>query len=251
MGAFRAILFNASALLWTGILALFYLPLLLFPRKETQRFARFWIRGIMVLLKVCCRLDHRIEGLENLPHGPAILAAKHQSAWDTIVFHLLVPDPVFILKRELFRVPVFGWFLKHAGNIGIDRRAGFRAIRQMLPLVGQRLAEGAQIVVFPEGTRVAPGARRPYQPGIAALYARFPVPLVPIALDSGRFWGRRSFLKHPGTITLRILPPLPRALPRDAFLAHLETRIEEACASLGAQGCLGKTGKTGTVPATD
>jgi 1-acyl-sn-glycerol-3-phosphate acyltransferase len=233
----RSLVFTALALAWTAILALVYLPLLGLPRRWLQRAARLWIRGLMGLLAVICKLRYRVLGAETMPRGPLLIAAKHQSAWDTLIFHLLCDDPIFVLKRELLKVPVFGWYLRVAGNVAIDRRAGFRAIKAMMPEVERRLAEGAQIIVFPEGTRTAPGERRPYQPGIAAIAAHAAVPIVPVALNSGLFWGRRQLRKRPGTITLRILPPLRPGGDRRALMAELEAAIEQAthelCAAAG------------------
>ena len=234
--ALRSALFAGVALLWTGVLAMVLAPLaVLLPRKRLQRAAALWCRGLVALARVCCGLRWRLVGCEHLPKGAAVLAVKHQSAWDTLIFHVLLDDPVYVLKRELLRVPVLGWFLARTGNIAIDRAAGASAIRAMLPAVRERLAEGAQVVVFPEGTRAAPGTRRRYQPGIAALYAQTEAPAVPVALNSGLYWGRRSFLKYPGLITVEVLPPLPRGLTRDAFLAELEQRIETATARLVAE----------------
>lgn len=222
--------FAVLAAIWTVALAVLYLPLLALPRRWTQAGARLWARGLMALLALCCGLRHRVRGRQHLPAGASVIAARHESAWETLIFHLLLADPVFVLKEELFRVPLFGWYLRRAGNIGIPRDAGFRAIKTMLPAVARRLDEGAQIIVFPEGTRLAPGERRPYHPGIAAIYARAAAPVVPVAHDAGRFWGRRSFLKRPGTITLAFLPPIPPGLAREAFLATLAERIEAASA---------------------
>jgi 1-acyl-sn-glycerol-3-phosphate acyltransferase len=132
------------------------------------------------------------------------------------------------LKQELIRLPVLGWYLRLAGNIPIDRSAGFRSLKIMLPAAQQAVAAGAQIVVFPEGTRTAPGQHRPYQPGVAALYQRLALPVVPVALNSGLLWGREKFLKYPGTITLQVLPPIPPGLDRRAFMQLLEERIETA-----------------------
>jgi 1-acyl-sn-glycerol-3-phosphate acyltransferase len=224
----RSALFAALACAWTAVLMLLFLPLLALPRKQFQYAAAIWCRGVIGLARTCCGISWRVTGSENLPRGPAIIAAKHQSAWDTLIFHLLLDDPVFVLKRELLVVPFLGWYLRKAGGIGIDRSAGFRAIRSMLPRVDRALDEGSQIIVFPEGTRTAPGQRRPYQPGVAALYARAEVPLIPIALNSGMVWGRRKFLKFPGVITFEVLPAMPKGWERGRFLRELEQRIEEA-----------------------
>jgi 1-acyl-sn-glycerol-3-phosphate acyltransferase len=231
----RSALFSVLALLWTGVLSLLYLPLLLAPRHVMQRAAALWCLGLITLVGVCCGLRWRVIDRENLPEGAAVIAAKHQSAWDTLIFHVLVDDPVFVLKRELLQVPLLGWYMRKAGSIAVDRAAGFRAMKGMLPEVERALADGAQVIVFPEGTRTAPGQRRLYQPGIAAIYARVDAPIVPIALNSGMFWSRRGFLKFPGLITLQILPPMPRGMHRTEFMDELERRIEATTDRLCAE----------------
>ena len=237
----RSLAFNLLALLWTALLAIAFLPLLALPRRFIQAGARLWIRGILALVAAICGLRYRVLGAERIPRAPALLAAKHQSAWDTLIFHLLCDDPVYVLKRELVHIPLFGWYLRKAGNIGIDRAAGAQSLRVMLPKVKRRLADGCQVIIFPEGTRTPPGTRRPYQPGIAALYPRFAVPLLPIALNSGLFWERRGFRKSPGVITLEVLEPLPAGLDRRLLLRELETRIETATNRLCTSGTASET----------
>ena len=231
----RSALFSLVALLWTSFLALLYLPLLLAPRQVMQRAAAFWCRGLIWLVGICCGLRWRLVGRDNLPAGAAVIAAKHQSAWDTLIFHVLVADPVFVLKRELLSVPLIGWYMRKGGSIPIDRAAGFRAIKAMLPAVDRALANGAQVIVFPEGTRTPPGQRRPYHPGIAAIYAHGGAPIVPVALNSGLYWRRRGFLKYPGLITLEVLPAMPSGMKRAAFMDELERRIEAATERLCAE----------------
>lgn len=246
--AVRSAAFIVVAYLWTGMLVFLYLPLLaLLPRRRMQWWGALWCRGALLLARLICGIRRRVIGREQVPAGPVILAAKHQSAWDGVIFHHLFPDPVFVLKEELLRVPMFGLYLRRLGNIGIDRGAGFRAMKQMLPAVAARLGEGAQVIVFPEGTRVAPGAPPAYHPGIYALYQRFAVPLVPVALNSGVLWGRDAFLRHPGTITIEFLPAIPRGLDRDAFLAHLADSIETATDRL----CAGRSAGDGPVDPGD
>jgi 1-acyl-sn-glycerol-3-phosphate acyltransferase len=235
MIAVRSVLFLVAAGAWTALLAVLYLPLLLLPRLWMQRGARVWVRGVLALLALFCRLIWRVEGAEHIPAVPSIIAAKHQSAWDTLIFHLLVDDPVFVLKRELFRVPLFGWYLWKAGNIGVERSAGAAAIRHMLPGAERRLAEGATLIIFPEGTRAAPGEALPYHPGVAALYSCFDVPLMPVALNSGLFWGRRSIRKRPGVIRIRFLEPVPPGLGRRRLLELLQDRIEQESGRLVAE----------------
>ncbi len=228
----RSLAFAVLVNLWTWTLAVLYLPLLWLPRVRLQRLGAFWCRGVVTLAWVICGIRYRVVGRENLPPGPVLIASTHQSAWDGVIFHVLLDDPVYVLKQELLRIPLFGLYLKFQGNVGIDRSAGARALRVMLPAVQTRLDEGAQVIVFPEGTRVAPDAHVAYNPGIAALYQRFDVPLIPVALNSGQRWGRRSFRKFPGLITVEFLPALPRGLSRATMLAELARRIEEACGRL-------------------
>lgn len=244
MTVLRSLVFMALAGAWTILLAIVYLPLLALPRRLMQRGARFWISGLFALLSTVCRLDYRVEGRSLPARGPAVVAANHQSAWDTLVFHLLCEDPVYLLKRELLGVPLFGWYLTKAGNIAIDRHGGAMAIRRMLPQVEQRLREGAQVIVFPEGTRTPPHQSRPFQPGVAAIYGRVTATVVPVALNSGLYWGRRKFLKFPGTIVLRVLSPLPHGLDRRRCLSVLEATISEARRALEGSETGASTGRT-------
>ncbi|MDA0702371.1 MAG: lysophospholipid acyltransferase family protein [Proteobacteria bacterium] len=231
----RAGLFNLGFFAWTAAVCLFLWPAIPMGRKAMIRCADLWSRGVFALLAGTVGLRHRIEGLDNLPERPAILASKHQSAWDTIAFYrILEADPVYVLKRELTWIPILGWYLRRIGMVPVDRKGGAAALRRMTAAARAILAQGRRIVIFPEGTRTAPGTRRPYHPGIAALYIASDMPVVPVALNSGQFWPRRGFLKRPGTITLRILPPIQPGLDRRAFVAELEGRIEEACAALTA-----------------
>jgi len=229
----RSAVFNVCYVGWTAGLAVVYLPLLLAPRRIVVAGTKFWLAGLRWLAAHVAGVKVRVEGLEHLPEGPAIIASKHQSALDTFVFHGLLSDPVYVLKRELFRIPLVGWYMKASGMIGIDRSAGASALRTMLEACGVALSEGRQIIIFPEGTRVAPGDHRPYHPGIAALYARFPeVPLIPVGLNTGVSWRRKAFLKVPGTVTVRFLPSMPSGLDRRAMLETLSERIETTCAML-------------------
>ena len=241
MTPLRSALFVMLALSFSALYAISLLPALLLPRRRFQRLAALWCRGLIALLRACCGLRWRLLGGEHIPTGAAIVASKHQSAWETLIFHVLLDDPVYVLKRELLSVPLLGWYLRKAGNIPIDRGAGFRALKAMLPVVDRALAGGAKVIVFPEGTRTAPGQRVPYQAGIAALYGRADVPVVPVALNSGLFWGRRRFLKRPGVISIEVLPPLPHGLPRVKFLRELEDRIEAATARLCREGSSNST----------
>ncbi len=232
----RSLVFNVLWLSWTAILCLGALPTLAMGRETAKGVARVWTRGILWLARGVMGLRFVLRGLDNLPaDGGCIIAAKHQSAWDTFLFHGVLPDPVYILKQELLRIPFVGWYMARAGMIGVDRSAGAKAMRHMIEAAAAATAQGRQIVIFPEGTRTAPGATAPYKPGIAALYARSDHPVVPVALNSGLYWPRQSFLKKPGTIIVEFLPPVPSGLPKQAFMQTLHERIEMACARLNAE----------------
>lgn len=230
----RSFAFNGGWYLGSAVLAIAGMPLLLAPRRWVVAWARTWIAFVLWWLRVTVGLTHRVVGLENLPKGPAIIACKHQSSWETLAFTLLFDDIAIVLKRELLFIPVVGWAMARAGNIAVARGDGAAALRGMVRQAKAVIADGRSIVIFPEGTRVAPGDQRPYQVGTAALYRQLGVPVVPMALNSGLFWGRRKWVKRPGTITLEILPPIPPGLPRNAFMETLRERIERATARLVA-----------------
>ena len=234
MPALRSFAFNLLMYGWSLAIMLVGLPVLAMPRPAVFVVARLWARGILWLLAATVGLRHRLARPENRISGPAIYASKHQSAWDTLVFMTLLDRPAYVVKRELIFVPLLGWYLLRTGMIPVDRAGGTRALRRMTTAARAAVADGRPLVIFPEGTRVALGARHPYHPGIAAVYGQLDVPVVPVALNSGLFWGRRRFVKRPGVITIEYLPSIPPGLPRRAFMAELERRIESASARLAA-----------------
>lgn len=236
MTAARSVLFFALFQLWTAVLTLLYLPLLLLPRRVMVPFARLWVRGALVLLAAVCGLRYEFRGGAAMPKGPVIVAAKHQSAFETFAFHMLLDDPAYVLKRELTWIPFFGWYLAKTGVIAIDRSAGTKALKAMVKGGEAAAAAGRPIIVFPEGTRTPPGERQPYHSGVAMLYGALKVPVVPVALNSGLYWARRSFLKRPGTIVIEALPAIAPGLDRKTLMAELEARIETATDALIAEG---------------
>jgi 1-acyl-sn-glycerol-3-phosphate acyltransferase len=176
---------------------------------------------------VICGIRYRVIGAEHIPAEPCIILAKHQSAWETLAFQAIFPPHVWVLKRELLRVPFFGWGLAMLSPIAIDRASGARALMPTLEQGRERLRDGFCIVIFPEGTRVAPGKRGTYHPGGAWLAIKTGVPVLPVAHNSGEFWPRNAFLKYPGLITVRIGPPIPpRGLEPEALIARVEEWIE-------------------------
>lgn len=224
----RSALFLAWFLLLTTILSLIFLPVLLGPRRATVWLARLWARLTFWGLKVFAGIGFEIRGTP--PRSPVLVASKHMSMWDTLALYLALDEPAIVLKRELLRIPFYGWFLAKAAAIPIDRGAGASALRKMAQAARQVLAQGRPILIFPEGTRKKPGAAPDYKPGVAGLYAILDVACVPVALNSGVYW--TGFRKRPGTIVLEFLEPIPPGLKRDLFLARLQTRIEAATDAL-------------------
>jgi 1-acyl-sn-glycerol-3-phosphate acyltransferase len=231
----RSVLFNLGLWSWTAVMLLGALPWLAFPPRLMLAHSRFWMRGVQFLLATIVGLEYEVRGRASLPRRPAIYAFKHQSAWETLATHLLVPGAAIVLKRELTQIPLFGWCLLHGGMIRIDRQGGARALRGLIDGGRDALARGASIVIFPEGTRLPPGEQRDYHPGVAALYRHLECPVVPVALNSGVFWGRRSFIKRPGRIAVEFLPPIEPGLERKAFMTELRARLEPATARLVAE----------------
>lgn len=224
----RSLAFNIAFWTTTACVALFGLPILFAaPRRWVMLTIRWYAKLVMVELRLISGVNVRIEGAERLPKaGAALIAAKHQSAFDTLVWLILVPDACYILKKELLRLPLWGWWATRSGQIAVDRAAGGSAMRHLIKAGRQAALDGRQLVIFPEGTRTAPHERVAYQPGIAALAAATGLPVLPVATDSGRCWARDAFLKRPGTITISVLPLLPAGLRREVLLTTLEAVIE-------------------------
>jgi 1-acyl-sn-glycerol-3-phosphate acyltransferase len=231
----RSLCFNAGWYAGSVVIALVGSPILLLPRRAVIAWAVFWIDFILWWLRLACRLTYRVTGMENLPNGPVIIACKHQSSWETLAFTKLFPNAAIVLKRELLFIPIVGWAMARAGNIAVARGDGAQALRGLVRQAKATIAEGRSILIFPEGTRVAVGVEKPYQVGTAALYRQLAVPVVPVALNSGLFWGRRKWVKRPGRITVEVLAPIPPGLGRDAFMTVLRERIEGATAKLVEQ----------------
>ncbi len=187
------------------------------------------------LLRVIAGTKLDVRGLEHLPIGAALIASKHQSAWDTFGLIPLLHDPALVMKAELGRIPLYGWFARKFGMILIPREKRAAALKQLLRDAKQRAADGRHILIFPEGSRQAPGAPPDYKSGVAALYEALDVPCVPIALNTGVFWPRRSFIRRQGRMIVEFLPPIPAELPRQAFMQTLQDRIETATARLVAE----------------
>ncbi len=231
----RSLVYNILFFSWITLVLLFAWILLPFPRMALQHMFRYWSKGSLWLLRVFADIDVRFIGLEKIPEGPILVASKHQSIWDTFIMYVILEDPQYILKQELMKIPFWGWYNRRIQHVSVDRDAGARALRDMVTACLDRLAKGRQVIIFPEGTRTAPGEKIHYHPGVAAIYQQLPdgVAAVPIALNSGKYWGRRKFLVKPGTITLEVLDPvMAGSMPRKEFIVHLERVIEEASTRL-------------------
>jgi 1-acyl-sn-glycerol-3-phosphate acyltransferase len=224
----RSALFHVAAYVNFLVQAIVFSPVLLLPERCFWPIGRFWVRSTLWLHETLCGIDDEIRGRENIPTGGFLVAAKHQSAWETLRLIELFPRPSFILKRSLLWVPLFGWYLKKAGMVPVNRGGGAAAMEAMNAHARRAIAEGRQIIIFPEGTRRPPLAPPQYRHGVARLYRELGVPCLPVALNSGLFWPRRSLVHRPGTILLACLPPLPPGRDPEAFASDLEAAIESA-----------------------
>lgn len=231
----RSLVFNVAFYLNLGVLLLFALATFVLPRKAgIIRMAQLWGTTSLWLLRTVVGTRVEFRGLHHLPPGGALVAAKHQSILETFALLPCVDDPAFILKRELRWVPVFGWLTMKARMIPVDRGHP-NALADMARRAGDEARAGRQIMIFPEGTRRAPGAPPAYKYGVAQLYRSLDVPCVPVALNSGVFWPRRRFVRRPGTVVIEFLEPIAPGLDRDSFLAVLRERIENASDRLLAE----------------
>ena len=229
----RSALFNLAFFGWTILLLLAGLPLLLVPRRAIHSLGALWARGTLLLLRVL--VGARLEVRGALAPGARLVAAKHQSALDTMLFYLLAHDVAYVMKKELAAIPIYGLFARHQRMILVDRKAGASALKKLVADAAAARDEGRQIVIFPQGTRTPPGAPAsayPYQPGIVALQHALRTPTTPVAINSGLVWGRRSFVKRPGCIVVEFLPEIPAGLQRAEFMRRLEESIEAATARL-------------------
>jgi 1-acyl-sn-glycerol-3-phosphate acyltransferase len=228
----RSLVFFVVFYLNTAIILLLGSPLLFGPRSWAMAGLRFHAVTSMWWLRVICGTKVEVRGRERLPSGPALIASKHQSAWDTFGLVPITRDPAIVMKAELLALPVYGWFSRKFEMIPIPREKATKALRFMAREAGKRVAAGRDVLIFPEGTRRPPGAPPAYRPGAAFLYEELGVTCVPVALNSGLFWPRRSIRRKPGTIVVEFLEPIPAGLPRKQFMALLQERIETATARL-------------------
>jgi 1-acyl-sn-glycerol-3-phosphate acyltransferase len=224
----RSVAFAVAFYLNTTAFVVIGAPFLLGPRRWAMTALRLHARVSLWLLRVICRTGIEVRGLEKLPTPPFLVAAKHQSAWDTFALLPLFRDPALVMKAELGDIPVYGWFAHKFEHILIKRKRAAGALRDMIVDAKARVAEDREVLIFPEGTRSAPGSAPDYKPGLVALYEALKVPCVPLALNSGLYWPRRQFIRYPGTIVVEILDVIGPGMGRAAFKAEIEQRIETA-----------------------
>ncbi len=235
MASIRSLLFTTLFYLTTTVLALVGLPYLAFDRHAVQNLARIWVRASLWLLDKICGIKVEFRGLENLPRGACLIAAKHQSTLETLALTLAAHDFSFVLKRELVAIPIFGWYLNRAEQVAIDRAKRGQALPDLNRQVREALAQDRQIIIFPEGTRRPVNAAPQYKAGVAHLYADAGAICVPVALNSGLFWPRGNGLRRPGAATIAFLEPIEPGLDKQSFMSLLESRIESATAKLIAE----------------
>ena len=228
----RSLLFNVLFYVTTTLFVVIGSPLLFAPRGWAMAALKVHARFELWLLRAIVGTTIEVRGRGNIPQGPCLVASKHQSAWETFALIPIFRDPALLMKRELFFIPFHGWFSRKFEMIPVDRDKGPAALRRMLHEARKRIDDGREIIIFPEGTRRPPGAPPDYKTGIVLLYNALGVPCLPVALNSGLFWPRRSVIRRPGTIVVEILPPIPPGLPREEFLRRLQEAIEGASSRL-------------------
>lgn len=202
----RTIIFMIGWTLLTVIFGIVFMPALL-TQRMTRRASGVWVRLTLAWARIACGIRSHVRGRPHLKPG-MLVASKHQSAWDTLMLLNLLGEPAFILKRTLYLIPIFGWYLARGGHIGIDRKAGRDAMRNILEQAPKLIAQGRSLVIFPEGTRMRPGQEKPFRPGVARLSRSLGMGVIPVALNAGLFWPKHTLRKSPGDAVLEFLPPM-------------------------------------------
>jgi 1-acyl-sn-glycerol-3-phosphate acyltransferase len=230
--ALRSALFNIAFYLNLVFFLVVFSWLFVCPRSWAMWGLKTWATTSIHFLRAICGTRLEVRGLDNIPRGAVLIAAKHQSLFETFAVIPFLPDPAMVLKRELMLIPLFGWFARQFRMIPVDRGAGTTALKRLIGRAKEAVRDGRQVVIFPEGTRRAPGAPPDYKPGAVALYLNLGVPCVPLALNSGLFWPRRKFMRYPGTIIMEFLPAIPPGEPRAVFSQRLQGALEGKTAEL-------------------
>lgn len=219
-----SLLFNIAFYISSIVGLLVLSPLLFVSEKFSRSIPRLWSSWVSFLLRTIIKTDYRIHG--KIPEGPVLFAIKHQSAWETIALNHILNRPVYVLKKELLWIPFFGFYLQKAQMIALDRGGTLNTLKNLIRQAKNRVQQGRSIIIFPEGSRAAPGNHHPYKKGVYVLYKNLNIPVVPVALNSGVYWPRRTFMKHPGTIHVKFLEPIAPGLPEAEFMQCIEKEIE-------------------------
>ncbi|MEM9223753.1 MAG: lysophospholipid acyltransferase family protein [Pseudomonadota bacterium] len=231
----RTTVYSVTATLYFLLTTTICVWVMLFPPQKMRHFLIWWARGDLFLLRLICGQSYEVRGEANRPQGPALVASKHQAAWETLALLPILPRGAFILKKELLKIPIYGAYARFFGMIPVDRTGGAAALKQLDTDAKDAIAKGFQIIIFPEGTRQLVGAPPDYKPGAIFLYDRLNVPLVPVALNSGLYWPRRRFVRYPGKIIVSFLPAIPPGLKRTEATERLKVAIEEETAKIVAE----------------
>lgn len=230
----RSLLFSLWLFVGSTIISIIYTPILLMPRRVAVYATRFWGIYVVFGLRWICNIKLVVRGTR--PTGPALIAAKHQGLLDICAAFAILPDACFVMKKELLRIPYFGWYALKAGMIPVDREGHSTALKKLVADTLKKMREDRQVLIFPEGTRTTPGAAPNYKPGVAALYRDLGLPCIPCATNSGVHWPAKGFMRYPGTVVVEYLEPIPAGLKRGQFMAELEERIETASNRMLAEG---------------
>lgn len=231
----RSFLFQLAFWLWSATVAILMIATFPLPRAVNRACLTLWAKGVALSLRWLAGVRVEIRGRENVPTGPALVAAKHQSMFDVFSQFAILPDACFVMKKELLMVPLFGWHGLKADMIVVDRDGHSAALKKLVRDAKDRLKDDRQIVIFPEGTRGEVGQPGDYKPGVAALYRELDIPVTPLALNCGSHWDK-GFLRKPGTIVFEYLEPIPAGLKRAEFMRELQTRIDGATKALEDEG---------------
>ncbi|MGB1077784.1 MAG: lysophospholipid acyltransferase family protein [Bdellovibrionales bacterium] len=233
MNIIRSILFNIVYYGSTAVLCFVYVPTVLLPKDLYIKALNAYFHYVAFIEKHILGLTYKVEGIENLPKsGAYIIAAKHQSSYETLKLYLLFKDPAVILKKELFSIPLWGWLAKKAGHIGIDRTNRQTAVESINEGAKRVASEGRPIVIFPQGTRVRVGDKKPYKKGVAHMAVAADLPIIPLALNSGQYWGKNAFWKKSGVVTFKFLPPIPKGTSTKDIMDILENDLENESTKL-------------------
>jgi len=235
MNTIRSALCTVCFYVWSIFMGLIMIPMIILPRPVFRQFVHIWSEGVFFLFRFIVGIRVEVRGREFIPAGAALVASKHQSEWETLIFLRLLGDPVYIMKKELAYIPGYGTYARKMRMIFIDRAGYAKTLRKLIQDAQKRIKTGRALVIFPEGTRIEPGVKAPYHTGIAALYGALDLPVSPVVHNSGLCWPKQSFRKYAGTITIRFLEPIEPGLERHEFMARLEETMETASDELLAE----------------